>query len=74
MPKKRPRKLPPGVVGMAEFKERKRLEQIGRNARAFLALPEDERRRQLMELIEVRVIVGEEKRPAAELPAEADGE
>ena len=40
---------------MAEFKERNRLEQIGRNARAFLALPKDEQRRQLMEMIEVRV-------------------
>jgi hypothetical protein len=57
---KRKRKLPPGVVGMAEFKERKRLEQIGRNARAFMALPEDERRRQLMELIEVRVEIKKE--------------
>jgi hypothetical protein len=60
---KRKRKLPPGVVGMAEFKDRKRLEQIGRNARAFLALPPAERARQLIELIEVRVIVGEEKKP-----------
>jgi hypothetical protein len=60
---KRKRNLPPGVVGMAEFKERKRLEQIGRNARAFLALPDDERRRQLIEMIEVRVVVGEEKKP-----------
>ena len=65
MPMARPskRKLPPGVVGMAEFKERKRCEQIGRNARAFLALPPAERARQLIELIEVRVIVGEEKKP-----------
>jgi hypothetical protein len=60
---KKKRKLPPGVVGMAEFKERKRLEQIGRNARAFLALPPAERTRQLIELIEVQVIVGEQKKP-----------
>jgi hypothetical protein len=61
MPKRA--KFPPNVILLAEVRERKRLAQIGKNARAFLALPPAERARQLIELIEVRVIVGEEKKP-----------
>ena len=61
MPKRA--KLPPNVILLSDVRERKRPEQIGRNARAFMALPEAERRRQLIELIEVRVIVGEQKKP-----------
>jgi hypothetical protein len=53
MPKRA--KFPPNVILLADVRERKRLAQIGRNARAFLALPPAERRRQLMELITVRV-------------------
>ena len=67
MKKPRARKLPPGVVGMAEFKERKRREQIGRNARAFMALPEAERRRQLMAMIGISAEI---KKPGDEPPAE----
>ena len=52
---------------MAEYKERKRREQIGRNARAFLALPKAEQTRQLMAMIDVRV---ELKKPGDEPPAE----
>lgn len=67
-PKKR--KLPPGVTGMAEWKEAKRLEQIGRNARALLALPEEERRRQLMAMIGIRFeiagVLTAEKKPGEE--------
>ena len=63
---KKKRKLPPGVVGMAEWKERKRLEQIGRNARAMLALPQAERTRQLIEMFDLRIeingeVMGEKK-------------
>jgi hypothetical protein len=61
MPKRA--KLPPNVILLSDVRERKRREQIGRNARAFLALPPAERTRQLIELIEVQVIVGEQKKP-----------
>lgn len=50
---------------MAEFKERKRREQIAKNARAFMALPEVERRRQLMAMLNVRVEI---KKPGDESP------
>lgn len=60
MKKPRKRKLPPGVVGMAEFKERKRLEQIRENARAFLKLSPEERMRQLMGAVQITVKIGPE--------------
>jgi hypothetical protein len=70
MPRKR--KLPPGVVSLDEFRERRRLARVRANARAFMALPEAERRRQLMEMLGLTVTVdGEtvgEKRPGDEAP------
>lgn len=68
----RKRRLPPGVTGLAEFKEARRLAAIRRAARAFMALPEAERRRQLAQMLGLTVTVdGEtvgEKRPGDEAP------
>ena len=73
MTRPRKRKLPPGVLSMADFKERKRCEQIRKNAREFMTMPEDERRRQLIQMLGVKVeIDGEtagEKKPGDEPPA-----
>lgn len=69
MPKRsatpRKRKLPPGVTGMAEFVEAKRVAQVERNRQAFMRLPEAERRRQLMAMLNVRVEI---KKPGDESP------
>lgn len=68
----RKRRLPPSVTGLAEFKEARRLAAIRRAARAFMALPEAERRRQLAQMLGLTVTVdGEtvgEKRPGDEAP------
>lgn len=70
MPRKR--KLPPGVVSLDEFRERKRLDRVRANARAFMALPEAERQRQLAQMLGLTIKVdGEtvgEKRPGDEAP------
>lgn len=69
MPKRKPqprkRKLPPGVIGMAEWKEAKRVAACNAAAREFMRLPEAERRRQLMAMLNVRVEI---KKPGDESP------
>lgn len=55
MARPRKRKLPPGVTGLAEWKEAKRVAACNAAAREFMKLPPEERRRQLMDIFEVRV-------------------
>jgi hypothetical protein len=70
----RKRKLPPGVVGMAEWKEAKRRAEVRRNQIAFLALPEDVRRQILMDLLSVGFgFQGKKKPPAVEGSGPTDG-
>ena len=68
-PQTRKRKLPPGVVGMAEWKEAQRLAQVERNRKEFMAAyPTPEARRLwLMDMVGVRVEI---KKPGDEPPAE----
>lgn len=65
MPRKR--KLPPGVTGLAEWKESKRRAEIKRNQLAFLALPKEVRQQILIDLLSVSFgFHGKKEAPAAE--------
>ena len=65
MARPRKRKLPPGVVDLAEWKEAKRVAACNAAAREFMKLPAEERRRQLMAMLNVRVEI---KKPGDESP------
>lgn len=69
------RKLPPGVADLAKAREKREDAKRKKRAREFLALPEDERRRQLIEMLGFKVTIdGEtvaEKKAGRRAPANA---
>lgn len=58
MPKRKPqprkRKLPPGVTGLAEHKEKKREKEVKKARDVFMTLPREERIEQLKGAIQIR--------------------
>lgn len=71
MPRKR--KLPPGVTGLAEWKEEKRRAEIRRNQLAFLALPKEVRQQILIDLLSVSFGFKRIEKPPAERAGPMDG-
>lgn len=53
-PQPRKRKLPPGVTGMAEFKESKRVKDVRANLAEFRKLPKEEQVEQLKAVLPIR--------------------
>ena len=69
----RKRKLPPGVTGLAEWKEAKRRAEIRRNQLAFLALPKEVRQQILIDLLSVSFGFQGKEKPPAERAGPMDG-